>query len=59
MKAAGTGRPARIYGNRSELSVDLASRLGNGDVVLFKGSRMTAMEKVYEECLAMRGAGGE
>jgi UDP-N-acetylmuramoyl-tripeptide--D-alanyl-D-alanine ligase len=58
-KGAGTGRPAHLYADRKELAADLAPRLREGDVVLFKGSRLTAMEKVFEECLALRAAQGE
>ncbi len=58
-KGAGAGRPARLYADRKELAADLAPRLREGDVVLFKGSRLTAMEKVFEDCLALHAAQGE
>jgi UDP-N-acetylmuramoyl-tripeptide--D-alanyl-D-alanine ligase len=58
-RRAGAGRPARLYRSGEELASDLAPRLGEGDVVLFKGSRLTAMEKVFDECMAVRAARGE
>lgn len=56
---AGTGRPARLYTESSEMAADLTEHLGNGDVILFKGSRWSAMERVYEECLTRLAARGE
>ncbi|MBM3287255.1 MAG: UDP-N-acetylmuramoyl-tripeptide--D-alanyl-D-alanine ligase [Candidatus Eisenbacteria bacterium] len=51
LRASGGARPARVYDTEEDLADDLAGRLERGDVVLFKGSRMTAMEKAYEACL--------
>jgi UDP-N-acetylmuramoyl-tripeptide--D-alanyl-D-alanine ligase len=58
-KRAGSGRPARLYTGSAEMAADLAERLGEGDVILFKGSRWSAMERVYEECMALCAARGE
>jgi len=49
--AAILGRSANLYDSADDLAKDLAGRVSPGDVVLFKGARLMAMEKVYETCL--------
>jgi UDP-N-acetylmuramoyl-tripeptide--D-alanyl-D-alanine ligase len=45
-------RPAAaIYRSIDDLAKDLCAVLGEGDVVLFKGARLMAMERVFEACL--------
>lgn len=52
-EAGGRGL-ARLYDDAESLAHDLLSVLAPRDVVLFKGSRATAMEQVYEACLRAR-----
>lgn len=40
----------KLYTEHEALSEDLMSRLGDSDLVLFKGSRVMEMERVFELC---------
>lgn len=49
--AARSPRRSAIYRSGEDLAEDLCGVLGDGDVVLFKGARLMAMERVYDACL--------
>lgn len=44
------GRFAELYQETEQMALAIARRLKPGDVVLFKGSRAMAMERVFEAC---------
>jgi UDP-N-acetylmuramoyl-tripeptide--D-alanyl-D-alanine ligase len=55
----GSKKPARVFesGAINDLARELVPLLAPGDVVLFKGARLMAMERVYEACLRLIAAG--
>ncbi len=56
--AGGTDRFGALYVDVERCAKDLTARLGEGDAVLFKGSRLMAMERVYEACASGAGRQG-
>lgn len=55
-EAVRLGGSSRFYASKEELARDLSRTLGDGDLVLIKGSRRTAMETVFERLRT--GSGG-
>jgi UDP-N-acetylmuramoyl-tripeptide--D-alanyl-D-alanine ligase len=47
---AAEGRFAELYEDVDEMALEISRLLQPGDVVLFKGSRAMAMERVFEAC---------
>ena len=47
---AAEGRLAEIFQDADEMALEISKVVQAGDVVLFKGSRAMAMERVFEAC---------
>ena len=48
------GRPGGLFTDIDELAGEVHRRVSPGDAILIKGSRLAAMERVYETCLRMQ-----
>lgn len=57
-KTASGDRYCVLHTNVEACARDLRARLAGGDAVLFKGSRLMAVERVYEACLRTAGSAG-